>query len=110
MAKTKKTETPAQRPERSRVQITQGNVLVMDLLMSGDWLQASIPDEKMQEINEKYHISANLVYTTLSKMERMGYIVGYIPLVTEDGMRILDAMKQMYGLSKTRSLTDMVSE
>lgn len=94
--------------QKRKASLTEGNIRIMDAIMSGDFLQASLSEQKRHELEKKLGVSDAAIYATLRKMQDMGYIVGYIPLVTEDGKRIMDAMKQMFGLSDETSLSDMM--
>jgi len=108
MPKKKADETKPARGNKRKLSLTEGNIRIMDAIMTGDYLQASLSEEKRHMLEKKLGVSDAAIYATLRKMEEMKYIIGYIPLVTEDGKRIIDAMKHMFGLTNETSLSDMV--
>lgn len=90
--------------------ITENNINIMDELLSGKYLQASFSAEGIKRLEEKTKLNIATAYTTLKKLEKMGIVVGYIPIISEDGKRILDNFKRMYGMAKEDSLIEMVKD
>ena len=90
--------------------ITENNLSIIDELLSGKYLQASFSKKKIEELQMNTGLNIATAYKTLEKLEKMGIIVGYIPIISEDGKRILDNFKRMYGMNKEDSLIEMVKE
>jgi len=90
--------------------ITKNNILVLDQLLSGKYMQPSFSNAQIKKFKVDTGLSINSAYNTLKKLEEMGIVIGYIPIVTEDGRRMIETMKQMYKMSQEDSLVEMVND
>lgn len=90
--------------------ITENNLSIINELLSGKYMQPSFSAKGIAALEAKTGLSNTAVYKTLEKLEQMGIIVGYIPIISEDGKHILDTFKQLYGAGKEDSLIEMVKE
>lgn len=90
--------------------ITEDNLRTLKELLTGKYLTGGISEENSKQLGQALGVSKKATYYTLRKLEEMGIIVGYIPLLSEEGKRILDALELMYGLKKGNhdALVDMV--
>jgi len=113
-----KVKVKAKEPKVSRRVVTEFNLRVLKELMTGRYLQGRMCCENHNRLRQALGVSDAATKATLRKLENMGIIVGYIPLLSEEGRRIVDAMRLMYSMSegmndKSRtkeSLIDMVEE
>ena len=90
--------------------VTERNVLVLKELSTGRYLKGSISDEMHRQLAKVLGVGPGAAAIALRKLEKMGIVVGYIPLLSEEGKRIIDALELMYGLRKGNhdALVDMV--
>jgi len=103
-AEVKKSKVLVKKPEVRPI-VTDHNLRVLKELKSGKYLSARITDENGKQLSEALGVSGRSiprrgVYSMIRKLEDMGIIVGYIPLLSEEGRRIVDALELMYGLKK----------
>ena len=103
-AEVKKSKVLVKKPEVRPI-VTDHNLRVLKELKSGKYLSARITDENGKQLSEALGVSGRSiprrgVYSMIRKLEDMGIIVGYIPLLSEEGRKIIDALELMYGLKK----------
>ena len=100
----------ARNPNAGKSIVTDLNVRVLRELMTGRYLKGAISDEKGEQLQKVLGVGPGATSITLRKLEDMGIVVGYIPLLSEEGKRIIDALELMYGLRKGNheALVDMV--
>ena len=109
----KKPEVQMEKPEGTQSVVTSHNLRVLKELMSGKYLSGGITDEKGRQLSQALGVSTGTkAHNTLRKLEDMGIVVGYIPLLSEEGRKIIDAMELMYGLKKGNheALVDIMGE
>jgi DNA-binding Lrp family transcriptional regulator len=80
--------------------VTEQNLRILKELLSGQYLTGVITRDKNAQLGVALNSSGKTVSAVLRKLEGMGIIVGYIPLLSEEGRRIIDALELMYGLKK----------
>jgi len=101
----KKSEVHVNKPEPrkpmyAKPRVTEQNLCILKEVLSGRYISAGISREKGEQLGQVLNSSGKTVSTVLRKLEDMGIIVGYIPLLSEEGRKIIDALELMYGLKK----------
>lgn len=99
-------------PRYAKPMVTEHNLRILKEVLSGKYISAGITREKGEQLGQLLNASGKTVSTVLRKLEDMGIIVGYIPLLSEEGRRIVDALELMYGLKKGNheALVDIMGE
>lgn len=69
--------------------------VLLKLLTEGKILQASVPDSR-HEVLEKAGLSRNAI-RRIKDLENRRIIVGYTPVLSEEGKRYFDALREIYG-------------
>lgn len=108
----KRSKTGTRVSKAGKAIVTDHNVRVLKELMTGRYLKGAISDEKGDQLGEVLGVGPGATCITLRKLEDMGIVIGYIPLLSEEGKRIIDALELMYGLRNGNhdALVDMVEE
>jgi len=92
--------------------LTESNIKFLRALMGGKYLKGTVGNERQRELVAE--IGSVEPSTVLRKLERMGIVAGYVPVLSEEGAKVLRAMEAMYGMSKSgqvdheRPLTELV--
>lgn len=77
--------------------VTDENAKLLKELMTGKYLQLSISDVKRAELAQALGLpgkyAGSSIYSQAKKLEEMGVIVGFIPVVSEEGGRLLRAIE-----------------
>ena len=97
--------------QKGTVIVTRQNIALLDRLMTGKYLQRSIGAASRKEIYKKEDIRD--VDLALKKLEETGIIAGYIPVLSEEGERVISAMRTMYDVAdngSSDSLVDILEE
>lgn len=75
--------------------LTEANLKFVKLLSRGKYLKGSFSSESREKLAKLGFSDPN---GHCSKLEEMGIIVGYVPVFSEEGKRILAGAEAMYGL------------
>jgi hypothetical protein len=78
--------------------VTENNIKVLKELMTGKYLRYSMSGPERSAFKDKTGISS--VDLSVRKLESMGVIIGYAPVLSEDGVRLIRALEVVYDLSK----------
>jgi len=99
-------------PRYAKPMVTEHNLRILKEMLSGKYISAGITREKGEQLGQVLNASGLTVSAVLRKLENMGIVVGYIPLLSEEGRRIVDALELMYGLKKGNhdALVDIMGE
>jgi len=102
----------AKEPKVGKFIVTDQNLRVLRELMTGRYLKGGVSEEKGEQLGKVLGVNDRATYDTLRKLEKMGVVIGYIPLLSEEGRRIVDALELMYGLRKDNhdALVDIMEE
>ena len=74
--------------------LTEANYKILKCLLSGKFLRASVTDEKRGEIEKE--TGYGNVDVTIRKLEEMGFVSGYVPILTEKGAKMLEYAKLLF--------------
>lgn len=91
-------------------ELTMKNIEVLEELMTGKYLRRSITDKVRRSAMKQLGYNPQ---TTLEKLERMGIVIGYIPMLSEEGQRLVAAMKALSNRKQnggSDALIDLVEE
>lgn len=69
--------------------------LALKALLTGKFLQRSLSDEARDAL-EKAGLSGR-IDSYLIEWETSGIVIGYVPVLSEKGLRYFDALKTLYG-------------
>lgn len=81
--------------------LTPANYVILQAMLTGKYLRASITNEKRDQLEKD--VGFGNFDPTMKKLEEMGVVIGYAPILSEKGKKLLEAMKLIYG---TNSSTD----
>jgi DNA-binding Lrp family transcriptional regulator len=80
--------------------ITELDIAILRELQTGKILQASISDLKVAEMKAKGLGTAPSAQ--VRKLEDMGIIIGYVPVVSEEGHKAIAAMEAVFALNSKK--------
>ena len=75
------------------------------LLLTGKYLQFSANEENLEELQRDGGLSNP--YKLIRKLERDGVIVGYVPVLSEKGKKMMDALKLIHDESDDGMASDI---
>jgi len=86
--------------------MTKANYLHLKKLLTGKYLQASVNAEKRKALEQE--TGYGNVDSTVKKLEAMGIVQGYAPILTEKGRKLMDALATIY--EEDTELTGMLEK
>jgi hypothetical protein len=78
------------------VQLTKVNYLILKALMTGKYLQASVSLQARDDLLDVVGRGTKSIDVTLRKVEELGLIAGYVPILSEKGKKLMDALAILY--------------
>lgn len=79
--------------------LTKCNYAILKALLTGKYLQGSLSNVKRKQLTEDTGFQN--YDPTVKKLEAMGIIIGYVPVLSEKGRKLLDAMRLVYDTGTT---------
>lgn len=86
--------------------LNESEVKLLRILAGGKYLNGILTKERSSELGQMLGCPPNSVRLKIRRMEDMGVISGYVPVLSEDGIRILEALETAYGLVKDGKTTE----
>jgi len=97
--------TKATKPTKpTNSMLTRANYTILQAMLTGKYLRASITNKRLDQMEKD--VGYGNFAITMKKLEEMGVIVGYIPLISEKGKKLLEAMKLVYGMNTSTDEKD----
>lgn len=84
-------------PKTKGRHLTEPNVKVLKRLMTGKYLQSSISQKTAAQLAKETGVLDP--YSVVSKCQDLGIIIGYVPVLSEEGHRIVAALELMYNMN-----------
>ena len=88
--------------------MTEANYKILRALLTGKYLRASITNETRDQL-EKDTGYGNFS-PSIKRLEEMGIVIGYIPIISEKGRKLLEAMRLVYGTNTSTDEKDATVE
>ncbi len=86
--------------------LTKANYLHLKKLLAGKFLRASLSEAQRTELVKETGFGN--IDSTIKKLEAMGLVSGYIPVLTEKGRKLMDALATIY--EEDTELTGMLEK
>lgn len=84
--------------------LTRANYAILQAMLTGKYLRASITNKNLDQLEKDVGFGNFAI--TMKKLEEMGVVIGYAPILSEKGKKLLEAMKLIYGANSSTDEKD----